>query len=181
MGKLSDRKVRVNQVNELIKYIGNIDRRFFYYKEKDRYAKILINYRGSLWWKDHYNDKPVFLHQKNWESSRDISVGSTLKSLINAFKNYIMNERQIRYHLGPWPGQPKLWGYDEKNMVLIRRKAVLLGIHKWEPEDLNFTDTIEITPKMLEQLTDTVLKDSVIQLRRYNEKKYMVTISNTKV
>jgi hypothetical protein len=178
MGKLTERRKRVEQVNELVKYIGSLGKRFFYYEKKGRYAEMVINDRGNLWWRDHFSNKDIYLHHTYWEINKGISVESAFINLINHFKDYVMTGKQIKNLFAPWESTPNLWGYGEENMRLIRKKAVDLGIHVWKPDDLNFTDTIEITSEMMQQTLDTVLKDSTIRLRRYNEKDYMIMITN---
>jgi len=115
---------RVLKVNELIKVIADHGRRFFYSTKNNRYASIEIDTRGKIWWVDDYTGKRIYTHYRyGW---RGFSHGGTLKSLVEAFRDYISRNKPINLrYFGPWPEyycNGDLWGYGD-DMQKVRDKA----------------------------------------------------------
>ena len=126
--KIEDRASRASKVNELIRAIGDNGRRFFYNKNADRYAEFEVDGRGRCWIIDEFQGCRIYTHQKG--SWNGFSNGGTLLDLAKAFRNFIVEGRQIRNSLGPWPDwycDGDLWGYGG-SMELVRAKATELGV-----------------------------------------------------
>lgn len=129
--KWDERYQRVVNVNKITRMIGDCGRNFF--KHRDRYAIMHLDYRMRLFWVDDYTEKFIYLHYKYW--NRGFSHGGTLKSLVQQFKIYVMTGDPLPSHIfGPWPGwycRGDPWGYGE-SMKEIREFAQSLGM--LEPE-----------------------------------------------
>lgn len=119
---------RVQNVNQLIKVIGDGGRNFF--KHKDRYASMEIDCRGKIWWVDDYTEKRIYTHYEfgRW---RGFSHGGTLRDLVRALRNYVTKGEPVpTFHFGPWPEHfcnGDLWGYGDY-MDRVRDSACNLGI-----------------------------------------------------
>lgn len=112
---------RLNSVNELIKVIATHGRKFFRHKENIAYMEIDSN--GRIWFIDDYKGARIYTHyRREW---REFSHGGTLKSLVEAFRDYIQTGYFNFLQLGPWPDwvcNSDLWGY-EQDMSIVRKKA----------------------------------------------------------
>lgn len=126
---MQEKQQRAIKVNELILTIANCGRRFFYSKEKNRYAKIEVDDRGRVWWTDDYSGRRIYTHYPYW--SKGFTHGGALRELVNAFRNYITKGKQVSCKtFGPWPDwycDGDLWGYGD-DMEQVRDKAKQLGI-----------------------------------------------------
>jgi hypothetical protein len=120
---------RVNAVNKMIKAIADCGRRFFYYKDKDRYAQIEMDSRGRIWWIDDYTNERIYTHYKyDWQG---FSHGGTMRGLVEAFRDHITKGTPVPSRaFGPWPEWycgGDLWGYGD-DIKKVRDAALKLGI-----------------------------------------------------
>ena len=133
--KLQDeRSARIVKVNKLVHTIGQNGRRFFYDSRSDRYARMLMDNNGRLWWKDENTDRLIYLHYRYW--CKGFSNGGTLQLLVEHLKEYVMTGQHLPIGVfGPWPdwysaGDP--WGYG-RSIKTVYETAVSLGLL---PEDI---------------------------------------------
>ena len=127
MNRHEEKHARLAHVNDLIRTISKYGRRFFYYKDKDRVAEMLISSSGHLYFLDDYTCELVYVaYSGRW---RGFSHGGTLRGLIEALANYVRTGEQLS--IG-WIGPERLritdgniWGYDPDEMAKCRAEAVL--------------------------------------------------------
>lgn len=120
---------RLESVNKLILEIGSCGRRFFYNRDFG-YAWMSRDIFGKIWFTDDYSGRYIYTHYSGrW---KHFTHGSTLRSLVEQFRNYIQTGNKINpNYFGIYPtwysnGDP--WGYGIENMRAIREKAIELGI-----------------------------------------------------
>ena len=124
---------RADQVNQVIRIIASHGRRFFYSSTVDRYASMEVDHRGKAWIIDDYSGKRVFTHETVWGGRwRGFSHGGTLRSLVEAFRDYICTGEPLhRGYLGPERfGDSNIWGYDEAGMKAVREQAGALPVFR---------------------------------------------------
>ncbi|CAI8893764.1 MULTISPECIES: hypothetical protein [Pseudomonas syringae group] len=128
---LWNKRQRCEQVNQVIKIIGDNGRRFFFSESKQRYAKLEVDQRGKVWLIDDYTGKRVFTPPTTWGGRwKGFSHGGTLKDLIERFRDYICEGKQMP--LG-WLGPERfddsnIWGYEEQSMKAVRDQAGALPV-----------------------------------------------------
>ena len=129
--KLALKRQRVEQVNQAIRIIADHGRRFFYSQAVNRYAIMEVDARGKVWIIDDYSGKRVFTHETvrggRW---RGFSHGGTLRSLVEAFRDYICTGNPLNPgYLGPDRfDDSNIWGYDEEGMKAVREQAGSLPV-----------------------------------------------------
>ncbi len=122
---------RAEQVNEAIKIIGSHGRRFFYSENHDRFARMEVDARGKVWFIDDYTGKRVYTHKTGFGGRwRGFSHGGTLRSLIEAFRDYISHGKPLHPgYLGPQRlSDSNIWGYQEEDMQKVRETAGALPV-----------------------------------------------------
>ena len=129
--KLTLKRQRCEQVNQVIRIIADHGRRFFYSQAVNRYASMEVDNRGKVWLIDDYSGKRIFTHDTVWGGKwRGFSHGGTLKDLIKEFRDYICTAKQLH------PGylglerfnDNNIWGYDEEGMRAVREQAGSLPV-----------------------------------------------------
>lgn len=125
--KINSRMERCEKVNDLLRCIGEVGRRFFHHD--GRYARFEVGLRGRVWLHDHYSRKRIYTHYPyRW---RGFTNGGTLKALCIALRDFIMRGKPVKSgHFGPWPDWycgGDLWGYGDA-MEGVRAKALELGV-----------------------------------------------------
>jgi hypothetical protein len=133
--KLIERNERVEQINELVKLIGGLGRRFFWSEKTGAYAQMICDTRGRLYWQDQYTLELIYLHYRYW--SKGFTNGGTMRHCVNMFKRYVMTGKSLPPIFGPWPDSicdGDLWGYGKENMIIIRRRARELGLLDYNGE-----------------------------------------------
>lgn len=123
------RKYRVNVVNEIIKEIASRGRKFFY--NDGLIAELeVINGKGNkyaCYYKAEYGEiKMINLNVPDYRKPKGWFHGGGLLALVKEFREYIKD------------GHPREfsclcnshWGYPEKDMEIIREKAIQLGYIK---------------------------------------------------
>lgn len=135
---MSDKRDRIDKVNQMIRAIGDRGRRFFYSKSKDRYASVEVDHRGRVWWIDDYTGRRIYTHYRyRWQG---FSHGGTLQDLVGHFRDFIAKGKPVPARcFGPWPSyycDGDLWGYGE-DMEAVRVAAKELGIIEAKPPQAN--------------------------------------------
>ncbi|WP_122523570.1 hypothetical protein [Pseudomonas viridiflava] len=128
---LWNKRRRCEQVNQVIKIIGGHGRRFFFSESKQRYASLEVDQRGKVWLIDDYTDKRIFTHPTTWGGRwKGFSHGGTLKALIERFRDYICDGKQIPIGwLGPERFEDSnIWGYDQQSIKAVRDQAAALPV-----------------------------------------------------
>ncbi|MDY0836809.1 hypothetical protein [Pseudomonas sp. SED1] len=116
----------------MIGIIGAHGRRFFN-QVADRYASMEVDQRGKVWFIDGYSARRIFTHKTTWGGRwRGFSHGSTLRSLVEGFRDYIrIGEPMHPGYLGPERfGDSNIWGYDVEGMKAFREQACALPVFR---------------------------------------------------
>lgn len=122
---------RLQHANDLIELISNYGRRFFFDQSSGRIAKLEIDPRGRIWFVDDYNGKAIYTHNKN--SWRGFSHGGTLRSLIEALRDYISRDVKLhREYIAPERMNPgsNIWGYSNETAKILREAAFQMPLFK---------------------------------------------------
>ncbi len=119
------RQKRVDVANQMIRIISEHGRRFFRYG--DRVSHFKLSHIGRVWYVDEWKGRHIYTHRGGrW---RGFTGGGTLKSLVEALRDYIMGRADLpRNHLGPWREWVcggDLWGYGA-DMQLVREQVAAL-------------------------------------------------------
>lgn len=118
------RKARTNIVNEIIKEIAGRGRKFFY--NEGLVAEIAV-VNGRFYYKAEYGEiKMINLNVPDYRKPKGWFHGGSLLALVKEFREYIKNG-QPREYSGLYSPH---WGYPEKEMEVIRKKAIELGYIK---------------------------------------------------
>lgn len=125
---------RLAHANTLVKVISNSGRRFFWNEKDQRLAKLELDDRGRVWWIDDYRGARVFTHQTSISSRwMGFSHGGTLRSLVEAMRDYIVHGKQIdgwRIATPQLYGNGNIWGYSDADAKAVRTQAFELPIIK---------------------------------------------------
>lgn len=102
---------RVGHVNALIKQIGDHGRRFFY--RDGRYAYMDVDITGKVWIMDECTGQRIYTHnERKWKG---FMHGGTLRSLVEDFRDYILNGERIPLNLicpeRAERSNGNIWGY----------------------------------------------------------------------
>jgi hypothetical protein len=116
------REKRLAKMNELLRFIGDHGRRFFYYKGNYSHFQLRSN---GLWLIQHYGD-PVYVHRGNYSK---FTNGGTLKLFIESLVRYYFEGKKIYLKWPQWCSEGDPWDYGE-DMDKVRTKAIELGIHQ---------------------------------------------------
>lgn len=131
--KLNLKQQRTEQVNQVIRIIGNHGRRFFFNRTANRYASMEVDQRGKIWFIDDYSSRRIFTHKTNWGGRwRGFSHGGTLRSLVEGFRDYIRTGEPLHLsYLGPERfDDSNIWGYDKEGMRAVREQAGALPVFR---------------------------------------------------
>ncbi len=137
---------RLQHANELIQVIAAHGRRFFFhggvnvydphtkttvFVPASRYARFELR-NGRVWFIDDYTEKAIFTHQTSIPSRwRGFSHGGTLRSLVEAMRDYIVHGRKIpqwRIATEQLSGSSDIWGYGKEAAEAVRAAAYALPI-----------------------------------------------------
>ena len=157
---MSDFNERLNNVNELLREIGNSGRCFFKHNNEisqfknvngfpvfmDSYTKkpcamlynkfylqnITENERKKVEAKYMWFNKTFVLNHK--KSSEKCTNGSTLKSLLEHLTDYIVNDIPLNFCAS------SNWGYSDKDVHHINKVAEDLNIKITKKKDINLND-----------------------------------------
>ena len=131
--KLTAKQQRTNQVNHVIRIIGNHGRRFFFNQKTNCYACMEVDQRGKIWFIDDFSSRRIFIHKTNWGGRwRGFSHGGTLRSLVEEFRDYIRTGEPLHPgYLGPERfDDSNIWGYDIEGMRAVRKQAGTLPVFR---------------------------------------------------
>ena len=131
--KLTLKQQRTEQVNQVIRIIGNHGRHFFLNQKANRYACMEVDQRGKIWFIDDFSSRRIFIHKTNWGGRwRGFSHGGTLRSLIERFRDYIRTGEPLHPgYLGPERFDDcNIWGYDIEGMRAVREQAGALPVFR---------------------------------------------------
>jgi hypothetical protein len=120
---ITDFNGRIAIVNEIIKKIALLDRKFFHYRGKTAY---IFHFDKRLYMKSEYSNADINLNSYrtkplNW------SHGGTLWGLIKDFKEFILTGEKSNGNNGYGGLHSVNWGYSESSMKEIRKLAKSLG------------------------------------------------------
>lgn len=124
--KATTKEQRIEIVNEIIKTIASTGRRFFYNKDNDFTAKIILR-NGRLFFIDDYTQKEIYLHMPDYRRWRNFSHGGTMKGLIKDFKDFIMTGEYSNHNNGYGGLYCYHWGYSKEDIKIVQDKALELG------------------------------------------------------
>ncbi|CAI8799638.1 LPD29 domain-containing protein [Pseudomonas sp. IT-P74] len=131
--KLTLKRHRAEQVNQVIRIIADHGRRFFYSQAVNRYVSMEVDARGKVWFIDDYSGKRIFTHDTVWGAKwRGFSHGGTLKDLVKEFRDYICTCEPLHPgFLGPERfNDSNIWGYDEAGMMAVRERAGAIPVFR---------------------------------------------------
>ncbi|QUH21917.1 hypothetical protein [Alkaliphilus sp. B6464] len=113
---------RIEKINELIKVIGDTDRKFFNYN--GCYSRFVVQGK-KLFYIDKYTEKRIYPYQ----SSKHIgfSDGGTLWALINDFREWIIKGKRSNGNNGYGGLYCTSWGYSIAGMDKVISKAKEIG------------------------------------------------------
>jgi hypothetical protein len=137
--KLTLKQQRVEHVNQVIRIIADHGRRFFYSQANNRYASMVVDQRGNIWFIDDYSGKHILTHETVWGGRwHSFTHGGTLRRLVENFRDYIRTGEQLNpFYLGPERSfdDSNIWGYDEAAMKAVREQAGALPVFR-QPEQV---------------------------------------------
>jgi hypothetical protein len=135
-GKTMASKVgRLAQANALIRAVSEHGRRFFFHAASGRVASLELDRVGRVWFVDDYTGKRIYTHRTHIPSRwMGFSHGGTLRSLVEALRDYIVAGQQI----DAWRiATPRLneedgdiWGYGPEASAALRQQVLSLPIFK---------------------------------------------------
>lgn len=126
---------RAEQVNQVIRIIGNHGHRALYNERLGTYAKVEVDPRGRVWLHDESTRARIYVHPTPWENSwPGFSHGGTLRGLIEAFCEFIRTGVPVSpYFLGlerQTSEGGNVWGYDDVSMQAVRKLAGAIPVFK---------------------------------------------------
>lgn len=146
MMTIQQKQERLQHANDLILAIASYGRRFFFYGGNSvydpktrtsafvpasRYARLELR-NGRVWFIDDYTEKAIFTHQTGIPSRwKGFSHGGTLRSLVEAMRDYIVHGRKIpqwRIATEQLYGSGDIWGYGKDASALVRAAVAELPI-----------------------------------------------------
>ncbi|UVM48597.1 hypothetical protein LOY38_19710 [Pseudomonas sp. B21-015] len=137
--KLTLKMRRAEHVNQAIRIIGDHGRRFFFSQASGRYASMVVDQRGKIWFVDDYSGKRIFTHETAWGGRwRGFSHGGTLRRMVEEFRDYIRTGDPLSpFYLGPERSfdESNIWGYDAEGMRAVREQAGALPVFR-QPEQV---------------------------------------------
>jgi hypothetical protein len=118
---------RLNKANEFIRVIATCGRQFF---NHDGFISFMeLSQSKRVFFIDYYTKKSIYTHRKNvaW---RGFTPGGTMKSLIEALRDFIKNGKTLRlsyFQDDMGNGFRNPWGYG-KDLEIVKDAAEKLGI-----------------------------------------------------
>lgn len=135
--KLALEHQRAEHVNQAIRVIADHGRRFFYSQASGRYACMVVDQRGKIWFIDDYSGKRILTQETvRGDKWRGFTHGGTLRRLVEEFRDYIRTGEPLNpFYLGPERSfnESNIWGYDEEGMRAVRELASALPVFR-QPE-----------------------------------------------
>ena len=128
MGRREAREERLGRVNDFIHVIASHGRKFFCHEGVTCWMEL--DDRERVWFVDAWRGDRVYTHYHGRWS--DFHHGGTLKGLVEAFRDYVMEDARLSRRLFWWPDWycgGNLWGYGS-SMTPVREAAERLGLLK---------------------------------------------------
>lgn len=104
-------------------------RNFFFNDEDSDIAYIFIK-KGKLYMHNEYNKSDMYLHTKFGYPPNNWHHGGTLWSLTKDFVDFIRHGGETNHNHGYGGLFCPFWGYPERDMKIVQRKAYELGYLK---------------------------------------------------
>lgn len=118
---------RLDECNFLIEQISKHGRKFFnYQKQKGRTSKLELGFQERVYFIDGYTGKRIYTHRRycRWNG---FTEGGTLKSLVEAMRNYITFGDKIRFSSICAPDfygdGGNVWGYENSEADKLRESV----------------------------------------------------------
>lgn len=120
-----DKKERLEMVNQLIVFISERSRRFFYCKSKDRTAYMKLK-NNRVYFVDDYTGEEVYAYSHH-EDRNGFSHGGTLWALVCELSEFIRKGNDSNGRHGYGGLYSEHWGYDEKSHKEVIQFAKEIG------------------------------------------------------
>lgn len=130
MSSLKDKRLRCDQVNNVIRIIASHGRRFFHHKGS--FARMVVADNGRIWFVDDYSGKAIYTHTSTCARWRGFSHGGTLRNLVEKFRDFIRTGKPLHPgYLGPErESGSNIWGYEPEAMAYVRAAAGALPVFR---------------------------------------------------
>lgn len=114
---------RIDIVNQIIKKIASLDRKFFEYKGKVAY---IFNVNKNIFMRSEYNGFDIDI-TKSESIPYEFTHGGTIWGLTKDFKEFIITGKKSNGENGYGGLYSPHWGYSSESMEDIRQTAIGLG------------------------------------------------------
>ncbi|MBC1290604.1 hypothetical protein [Listeria booriae] len=121
---MTTKQERLEIVNNIIKKIASLDRKFFYSAKNDMTAYMFFK-NGRLYFKDDYTKQDIYAYAYKYFGA--FSHGGTLQALILDFSKYIRTGKNYNGENGYGGLNCRHWGYSAESMKAIQSYAMELG------------------------------------------------------
>ncbi|MGX5609508.1 hypothetical protein ACWKTZ_24360 [Bacillus cereus] len=111
---------RMNDVNELIKLISSLDRRFFYSQYTNQIS--YFSFDTELFYVDSYSGKKLYITDEQNSPMEGFNGGGTLWDLVKSFRKFIVTGEK-----GFLGGFKETWAYSYESTMKARQKAKEIG------------------------------------------------------
>lgn len=120
---VDQKELRLQQINDLIKLIGNTGRRFFY--RKGKYSRMEMK-NGRYYFIDKYTGEAIYCYGHNYFSGK-FTDGGTNEALVRDFREFIKTGKPTNGMHGYGGLLCPHWGYPDEDMEKIRSRAKEIG------------------------------------------------------
>ena len=120
MNTVNTLESRIQIVNEIIKKIASLDRKFFAYEDRIAY---IFNVNKKLYMRSEYNNFDINLSSKKESKPYEFTHGGTLWGLTKDFKEFILTGIKSNGENGYGGLYCPHWGYTEESMKEIQEFA----------------------------------------------------------
>lgn len=127
--RLDELRERAQHANTLIRLIGSHGRKFFWSVAHQQFASIEVDDRGRVWFIDDFTGVHILTTKSLFgRSDRDwtgFSHGGTLRSLVEAMRDYIQTGRKIGFwRIASYSSTGfDYWGYGKEASYAVRMAA----------------------------------------------------------
>lgn len=131
-GNKPTKQEKIEECNFLITSIASHGRKFF--RHGDSVSKLELGFQGRVYYIDSYTNKRIYTHRR-YSRWGGFTEGGTLKSLIEAMRDYIIFDTRIRFGCICAPDfysdGGNVWGYDPLEAEKLRESVVHLRMFNW--------------------------------------------------
>lgn len=117
---------RIEIVNQIIKAISELGRRFFYNENSGLTARLSVK-KGKVYYNKEYDGELLCINTPDNYPPKNWSRGGTIWGLVKDFRDYIEGEDDTNGKHGYGGLFCPHWGYSDEDMKAIREKAFELG------------------------------------------------------